>query len=53
MIEELLANNQMWADNLGVPAPAQAEPVVQEMDIDEIINQTGDPNLRREMLIQL
>merc|ERR1719329_1659934 len=45
----------MWADNLGGPpagqaqAPAQAEGDV----IAEMINSTVDPNLRREMLIQL
>jgi hypothetical protein len=25
MIEELLQNNQMWADNLGNPPPNQAQ----------------------------
>ena len=53
MIEELLQNNQMWADNLGNPPPNQAQPAEAEMGIADMIAATGDPNLRREMLIQL
>lgn len=55
MIEELLQNNQMWADNLGNPPPNQgAQPAQAEGDmIADMINSTADPNLRREMLIQL
>ena len=53
MIEELLQNNQMWADNLGNPPPNQAQPAEAEMGIADMITATVDPNLRREMLIQL